>query len=410
MLDIDTIRAGFPALSRTVNGHPASYLDGPGGTQVHESVIAAMAGFMERGGSNHHGNFVTSAETDQMVEDARAAVADLFGCDPAEVAFGQNMTSLVFSLSRALARTWAEGDNIVLTRLDHDANVSSWMQAADDAAVEVRFVDFDPDDGCALDLDTLDQALDSRTKLVAFTHASNAVGSIPPVADIVSRAHAVGALTFIDAVHYTPHGLVDVRASDTDFLAASAYKWFGPHTGCLYGKKALLEEIQPYKLRPAPENAPDRWETGTQSFESIAGVAAAIDYIASLGEGGTRRERIVDAYERIHVYEQAISDRFLARIAEMPGVELFGEQTSEGRTPTFAIEVEGTTPEEVATRLGEQGIFVWNGDYYAVEVMARLDRSEHGLVRIGFIHYNTIAEVDRVLDAVEGLIPTWNSD
>ena len=410
MFDVTSIRAGFPSLSRTVGDASAAYLDGPGGTQVHSSVIRAMAGFMEAGGSNHGGSFVTSRETDAVVEQARSAVADLFGCDGDEIVFGQNMTSLVYSLSRALARTWDTGDNIVLTRLDHDANVTTWRQAADDAGVDVRFVDFDPSNGCRLDLDTLRDALDGRTRLVAFTHASNAVGTVTPVAEIVDIAHAAGALTFVDAVHYAPHGTVDVRATDTDFLAASAYKWFGPHTGCLYGKRALLDSIQPYKLRPSPDTAPDRWETGTQAFESLAGVQAAVDYIASLGEGQTRRERIVDAYATIATHENLLSDRFLTRVSEMPQVELYGEPASNGRTPTFAIEVEGVSPAEVARQLGDQGIFVWNGDYYAVEVMARLGKREHGLVRIGFVHYNTIEEVDRVLDAVEGLIPTWNSD
>jgi len=403
MMDITTIRNGFPSLGRTVNGKPAAYLDGPGGTQVHGSAIDAMASFMQRGGSNHGGPFITSAETDGTVSEARAAVADLFNVDAGEIVFGQNMTSLTYALSRALSRTWTSGDNIVLTRLDHDANVSTWAQAAHDAKVEVRFVDFDPEAGCALDLSSLDEALDARTRLVAFSHASNAVGTITPVTEIVARAHAVGALTFVDAVHYTPHGLVDVRATDTDFLVASAYKWFGPHTGCLYGKRSLLEDVKPYKLRPAPSDAPDRWETGTQSFESLAGVTAAVDYIATLGTGDTRRQRIVSAYSAIAEYEASLSDRFLARLAEMPSVSLHGEPTSSGRTPTFAVDVAGVAPQAVAEALGAQGIFVWAGDYYAVEVMRRLERPDDGLVRIGFVHYNTEEEVDRVLDAIGDL-------
>lgn len=403
MMDITTIRSGFPALDRTVDGHAAAYLDGPGGTQVHGSVIHAMAGFMQRGGSNHGGSFVTSEETDATVNEARAAVGDLFNASQDEIVFGQNMTSLTYSLSRALTRTWTSGNNIVLTRLDHDANVSTWVQAAHDVGVEVRFVDFDPALGCELDLGSLDEVLDARTRLVAFSHASNAVGTITPVAEIVERAHSVGALTFVDAVHYTPHGLVDVRATDTDFLVASAYKWFGPHTGCLYGKRELLAAIRPHKLRPASDEVPDRWETGTQSFESLAGVAAAVDYIASLGTGASRRDRIASAYEAIARHEAEISDRFLSRLAEMPNVSLFGKPTSSGRTPTFAVEVSGFAPQEVAEALGTQGIFVWAGDYYAVEVMQRLNRAEDGLVRIGFVHYNTEEEVDRVLDAIDGL-------
>jgi cysteine desulfurase family protein (TIGR01976 family) len=360
-----------------------------------------MADFMERGGSNLGGPFVTSRETDAAVNDARAAVADLFGAHADEIVFGQNMTSLTYTMSRALGREWNEGDNIVLTRLDHDANVSPWMQAAGDAAVEVRFVDFDAGDGCSLDLGCLDEALDERTRLVAFTHASNAVGTITPVAQIVDRAHRFGALTYIDAVHFAPHGLIDIAQSGTDFLAASAYKWFGPHTGCLYGKSDLLERVQPYKLRPSPDHAPDRWETGTQSFESLKGVNAAVDYIASLGEGATRRERIASAYGAITAHETTLSGRFLSGIRMIPGVQLFGHTETSDRTPTFAIDVEGVGPAEVSQRLGAAGCFVWSGDYYAWEVMRRLDRPSAGLVRIGFVHYNTVSEVDRVLDEIE---------
>lgn len=395
--DINTLRAGFPALARTQNGRQVAYLDGPGGTQVHESVIQAMSGFMTRGGSNLGGSFVTSHETDTVVAAARSAIADLFGAQPNEIVFGQNMTSLTYAMSRALARTWSSGDNIVLTRLDHDANVSPWMQAAADVGVEVRFVDFDPEDGCDLDLSTLTAALDTRTRLVAFTHASNAVGTITPVAEIVQMAHSVGALTYVDAVHYTPHGLIDVAASGTDFLVASAYKWFGPHNGCLFGRHELLSELDPYKLRPAPADAPDKWETGTQSFESLAGVTAAVDYIASMGEGIGRRERIVSAYENLGEHETALTNRFLAGVEALPNVTLFGHSSAEGRTATFAIDVDGISPAMVAKTLGDEGCFVWSGDYYAYEVIHRLGRAPEGLVRIGFVHYNTEEEVDRVL-------------
>jgi cysteine desulfurase family protein (TIGR01976 family) len=402
-LDIHTVRQGFPALERTVDGRTVAYLDGPGGTQVHRSVIDSMSGFMERGGSNLHGAFATSQETDDVVDNARDAVADLFGSGADEIVFGQNMTSLTYAISRALSHTWNPGDNIVVTRLDHDANVSPWMQAARDANVEVRFIDFDADEGCELDLDTLATALDTRTRLVAFTHASNAVGTVTPVADIVRAAHEVGALTYVDAVHQTPHGLVDVRRTNTDFLVASAYKWFGPHTGCLFGKAHLLETVEPYKLRPAPDSSPDRWETGTQSFESLAGVTAAVDYIASLGTGATRRERIVSGYGAISDHERKLSDRFLSSLREMDGITLYGRPTSDGRTPTFAIDVDGVSPAEAAERLGNAGCFVWSGDYYAYEVMHRLGKAPEGLVRIGFTHYNTPEEVDRVLEELSTL-------
>jgi cysteine desulfurase family protein (TIGR01976 family) len=399
-LDIDRIRDGFPSLERKVGGEPAAYLDGPGGTQVHGTVIEAMSDFMRTGGSNLGGSFDSSIETVAVVDGARSAVADLLGSQPSEIVFGQNMTSLTYAMSRALARTWSPANNVVVTRLDHDANVTPWVQAAKTAGCEIRFVDFDPDNGCRLDLASLSAALDDRTALVAFTHASNAVGTLPPVSEIVDAAHAVGALTYVDAVHYTPHAAVDVAATGTDFLACSAYKWFGPHIGCLYGKAELLTSIEPFKLRPSPDAAPDRWETGTQSFESLAGVTAAVDYIASLGSGSTRRERIVDAYGHIGAAESSISERFLAGVADMPHITLFGEPGSEGRTPTFAIDVHGISAAEVAKRLGDQGIFVWSGNYYAVEVMDRLGKPE-GLVRIGFVHYNTLDEVDRVLAALK---------
>ena len=403
-MDVTAIRSQFPALARTVSDSPAIYLDGPGGTQVPRSVIAAMAGFLERGGSNLHGPFAASRDADRAVDEARRAVADLYGSSPDEIVFGQNMTSLTYQVSRALARTWSAGDNIVLTRLDHDANVTPWAQAARDAGVEVRFVDFSPEQGCRLDMDSLDVVLDERTRLVAATHASNAVGTITPITEIVERSHAVGALTYVDAVHYAPHGPIDVAVLGTDFLVSSSYKWFGPHTGCLYGRLDVLDGVQPYKLRPSPDVAPDRWETGTQSFESLAGVAAAIDYLASLGtgvgSGASRRERLLDAYREIGLHERNLARRFLDGLAELPAVHLVGRPEADGRTPTFAIDVDGISPLAVATELGRRGIFVWSGDYYAVEVMARLGRSEHGLVRIGFVHYTTTDEVDAAIGAL----------
>ena len=402
-MDVEAVRSRFPALAREVDGEPVAYLDGPGGTQVPQRVIDAMAGLLRRGASNLHGGFAASDESDETLLAARGAVADLYGAAPDEIVFGQNMTSLTYALSRAVACTWTAGDNIVVTRLDHDANVTPWVQAAADAGVEVRFVDFLPEEGCELDLTSLDAALDSLTRLVAFTHASNAVGTITPVRSIVERAHAAGALTFVDAVHYAPHGRIDVRASGTDFLVSSAYKWFGPHTGCLYGRHELLGELTPYKLRPSPDTAPDRWETGTQSFESLAGVVAAIDHIADLGSGGSRRARLDAAYGAIADHEQALSARFLAGIGELSHVQLHGRRDATGRTPTFAVEIEGMPSDEVAAELGRRGIFVWSGDYYAVEVMRRLDRAEDGLVRIGFVHYTTPAEVERVLHALADL-------
>ena len=399
--DVSAVRSQFPALRRLVGGRPAAYLDGPGGTQAPESVIEAMAGFMRAGGSNHGGPFASSRETDAVTESARSAIADFFGASANEIAFGQNMTSITLSVSRALGATWKPGDNVVVTRLDHDGNVWPWVIAARDAGAEVRWLDFDPDDGCRLETETIDHLIDDRTRLVAITHASNAVGTITDPRPVIDAAHAVGALTYIDAVHYSPHGLVDVVALGSDFLAASAYKFFGPHTGCLYGRSEVLDAVDAYKLRAAPDTPPDKWETGTQSFESLAGVAAAVDYIASLGTGGTRRDQLRAAMEQIGVYERSLSERFLNGIATISGITMYGRSVPDGRTPTFAISVDGTHPDDVAGILGDQGIFVWSGDYYAVEVMRRLGvADEGGLVRIGFAHYNTAEEVDRVLTAL----------
>ena len=347
---------------------------------------------------------MTSRETDAVAASARQAVADLFGASPDEIAFGQNMTSLTLSVSRALGATWMIGDNIVVTRLDHDANVWPWVIAARDAGVEVRWIDFDPEDGCRLQVEQVAELVDRRTRLVAATAASNAVGTITNIEWLISAAHRVGALTYVDAVHYSPHGLLDVAALGTDFLAASSYKFFGPHTGCLYGRTEVLTDVAAYKIRPAPDDPPGKWETGTQSFESLAGITAAVDYIASLGEGDSRRERTASAMETIGSYERAITERFLEGIAGLPRVRLYGRNTPDGRTPTFAVSVSGVHPDDVAAALGVEGIFVWSGDYYAVEVMRRLGVAHQGgLVRIGFVHYNTIEEVDRVVAALGDL-------
>ncbi|MEA3502126.1 MAG: cysteine desulfurase-like protein, partial [Actinomycetota bacterium] len=348
----------------------------------------------------------TSRETDAVAASARAAVADLFGASSNEIAFGQNMTSLTLSVSRALGATWEPGDNVVVTRLDHDANVWPWVITARDAGAEVRWLDFDPDDGCRLETELLGDVIDNRTRLVAMTHASNAVGTVADPRPVIDAAHAVGALTYVDAVHYSPHGLVDVAALGTDFLLASAYKFFGPHTGCLYGSSEVLNTVDAYKIRPAPDDPPDKWETGTQSFESLAGVAAAVDYLASLGTGNSRRDRIRTAMEAIGEYERSLSERFLSGISNAGSITLYGRNAPDGRTPTFAVSVDGLHPDAVAEALGDRGIFVWSGDYYAVEVMRRLGVADRGgLVRIGFVHYNTIEEVDRVVGALEQLAP-----
>ena len=407
LLDPVPLRDQFPALQLEVDGQTAVYLDGPGGTQVPQSVIDAMSGYLAHGGSNTGGPFATSRFSDEVIDQARVAIADMLNARPQEIVFGQNMTSLTFSVSRALSKMWQAGDEIIVTRMDHDANISPWLRAAEERGVKVRWLDFDPAD-CTLKLETLPGLLTEKTRLLAITYASNAVGSISDIKTAVALAHAANALVYVDAVHYAPHGLIDVQALGCDFLACSTYKFFGPHTGVFYGKYDLLESLDAFKVRPAPKKSPGKWETGTQSFESLAGVTAAVDYIASIGgAAGSRRDRIAAAWQQIKPYEMTLSDRFLRGATAVPGLKVYGitdiERLAE-RTPTFAVSLEGYTPEEMAAYLGEQGIFVWNGHYYAIAVMERLGLLDKGgLVRIGFAHYNTMAEVDRLLAELQTL-------
>lgn len=416
------LRKQFPALTREVKGQPAVYLDGPGGTQAPESVIQAMADYLRRGGSNLGGPFASSEYSEYIEHGARLAMQDFYNASrPEEIVFGQNMTSLTFALSRALARTWRAGDEIIVTRLDHDGNISPWLLAAEQQGVMVRWLDLRPED-CTLRLDKLDKLLNERTRLLAITHASNAVGTIPDVRRAVQLAHDNSALVYVDAVHYAPHGLIDVQALDCDFLVSSSYKYFGPHAGILYGKYEHLDRLKAFKVRPAPDDPPGKWETGTQSFESLAGVRAAVDYLAAIGgtgeavddEGaeapttnGERRDRIEGAYARIKRYEMGLSRRFLEGAMTVPGLRVYGitdMERLEERAPTFGVSLEGYPPAEVAERLGQQGIFVWDGHYYALAVMERLGLLESGgLVRIGFVHYNTEDEVDQVLEALRAL-------
>lgn len=407
-LDPFALRAKFPALQQAVNGRPAVFLDGPGGTQVPQSVIDAMSLYLTRGSSNLGGPFRTSRQTDETAEDARRAMMDFLNARrPEEIVFGQNMTSLTFSMSRALARTWNAGDEIILTRLDHDANIAPWLLAAEDRGVTVRWLDFHPEDGM-MALEKLPDLLSNKTRLVAVNYASNALGSITDVKRVAELAHAAGALVYVDAVHFAPHRLIDVQDLDCDFLACSAYKFFGPHTGVLYGKYELLQELTAYKVRPAPATPPGKWETGTQSFESLAGVTAAVDYLVNLGGyAGSRRQRLVQAMDLIRDYETGLSDHFLRWATAVPGLRIYGVtdiERLEQRAPTFAVSLDGHAPEDVASHLGERGFFVWHGHYYAVAVMERLGLLEQGgLVRIGFVHYNTTGEIDRLLTALTRL-------
>ena len=405
--DIRWVRAQFPALRQEVNGRPAVFFDAPGGTQVPERVIDAMRDYLASSNANTHGAFVTSRRSDEIIANAHGAVADLLGCDTDEVVFGPNMTTLAFALSRAIGRELKPGDELIVTRLDHDANVAPWVALEERGAV-VRFVDIHPQD-CMLDMDDLKRQIDKRTRVVAAGYAANAVGTINDVAEVVRLSHRVGALAFIDAVHYAPHGPIDVRALDCDFLACSSYKFFGPHCGVLYGKREHLTRLQPYKVRPASEALPDRWETGTQNHEGQAGVAAAIDYVAELGrrvspEASTRRAQLLAAYSAIRDYERGLAERLISGLLIIPGLTFYGIRDPERfdhRTPTVAIRMEGHTPRQLAEYLGECGIFTWDGNYYALNLTERLGvESTGGMLRIGLVHYNTAEEVDRLLAAL----------
>lgn len=402
-LNTSAIRAQFPALRREENGTPVAWFDGPGGSQVPHGVIDAIGDFLRHGGSNHGGAFSASRDSEAAHEEARSAVGDLFGArDDDYIAFGMNMTSLNFALSRALSVDWRPGDEVVVTQLDHDANVSPWLRAAADRDVTVKWVPFDTST-YRLDLAQLEAAVGPRTRVVAITHASNAIGTIVDIAEATRIAHAAGALIAVDAVHYAPHGLIDMTATDCDFLIASAYKFFGPHIGAMAGRATLLEKLDAYKVRPSPATGPGKWETGTQSFEALVGVTAAVEHIAGLAaEGNDRRGRIVSAFAAIQNHATDLGQRFLAGLPE--SVTVFGiTDDLTARTPTFAIELAGMPARRLASELGERGIFVTDGDYYAVEVMKALDREEEGLVRIGFLHYTTADEVDRLLEALHHL-------
>ena len=410
-LDINWARAQFPSLKQMVNGHPAAFLDAPAGTQVPQCVIDAVRDYFENSNANTCGAFPTSRRTDAMIAAARAAMADLFNCDADEVFFGPNMTTLTFALARGIGRDLQPGDEIVVTTLDHDANVAPW-RALEERGVVVRQVDIHEED-CTLDMEDLRRKITPRTKLVAVGFASNAVGTINPVAEIVKLAHDAGALAFIDAVHYAPHGTIDVRALDCDFLACSPYKFFGPHMGCIYGKRELLLRFRPYKVRPAPETLPDRWETGTQIHEGLAGVTAAIEYLAALGRKcdpsatSTRRAALANAYHVMRGHEMHLAARMIRGLLEIPGLRFYGISASARfaeRAPTVGVRLANCTPLDAAKFLGDRGIFTWDGNYYALNLTERLGvEKDGGLLRIGLVHYNTAEEVDRLLAALHEL-------
>jgi cysteine desulfurase family protein (TIGR01976 family) len=408
--DIAWVRSQFPALSQTVNGQPAAFLDGPGGTQVPHRVIHAITDYLQHSNANTCGAYATSRRTDAVIAGARAAMADFLGCDGDEIVFGPNMTTLTFALSRSIGRDLGPGDEVVVTHLDHDANVSTW-RSLEERGVRVRFADIQEKD-CTLDMQHLARQITAKTKLVAVGYASNAVGTINDVKEVVRLAHQVGALAFVDAVHYGPHGLIDVRTIDCDFLACSTYKFFGPHMGVLYGKREHLKRLQPYKVRALVNEVPNRWEMGTLNHECIAGITACVEYLADLGrhvnsESTNRRSALISAFDTIQAYERTLAERMLRGLLAIPGLKVYGItdlQKLANRTPTFAVRVDGHTPLELATKLGDRGFFTWDGNYYALNLTERLDvEKTGGFLRIGLVHYNTAEEVNGVVAALQAI-------
>jgi cysteine desulfurase family protein (TIGR01976 family) len=410
-LDLTWVRAQFPSLAQGVHGHPAVFLDGPGGTQVPQRVIDAIADHLARNNANTGGAYQTSRNTDRTVAEARSAMADFLNCEADEIVFGPNMTTLTFAMSRALGRELGSGDEIVLTLLDHDANFSPW-KALEEKGVSIRTVKFNEAD-CTLDMQDLAAKIGDRTRLVAVGYASNAVGTINNVAEVMRLARQAGALSYIDAVHYAPHGPIDVRALDCDFLVCSTYKFFGPHMGVLYGKREHLHRLRPYKVRPCTDNIPGCWESGTLNHECIAGIKACVDYWEDLGRRAqpavaTRRAAILAAHEAIHQHERKMTEKMITGLLAIPGLKLYGisdPRRFENRCATFVVRIEGHTPLELATKLGERGFFTWDGNYYALNLTEQLDVERlGGFLRIGLAHYNTMEEVERLLGALQEIV------
>src|SRR3984957_14183453 len=410
-LDVTWVRSQFPSLSQTVHGHPVVYLDGPGGTQVPQKVIDAISDYLRSSNANTDGFFATSQRTDAMLAGARLAMADFLACQPEEVVFGANMTSLTFAISRSIGRELKPGDEIVVTRLDHGANYSPWL-ALEEQGVTVRVAEIHDED-CTLDMDDLARKITGRTKVVAVGYASNAVGTINNVREVVRMARAVGAMTYIDAVHYAPHGPIDVRALDCDFLVCSTYKFFGPHMGVLYGKREHLKRLEPYKVRANTNAIPNRWEWGTLNHECIAGITACVDYLADVGRqvnrsASTRRAALWAAYEAIQKHERQLMESLIRGLVAIHGLKLYGISDAkrfDQRCPTLAVRSNGRTPLELATRLGERGFFTWEGNYDALNLTERLDvEKAGGFLRIGLAHYNTAEEVERFVAALGEII------
>jgi len=409
IISIEEIRRFFPALARTHNGYPVAYFDGPGGTQVPRTVVEAMNDYLYRHNANTHWAYPTSEETDAIIDSARGVLADFLNASPTEIVFGANMTTLTFHLACALGRGYDRNDEILVTELDHHANIAPWQALEKERGVKVRMVKMIPETG-ELDWNDFSRQLSGRTKLVAIGAASNALGTVNDVRRAAKMAHSLGAQIFVDAVHYAPHQLTDVRNWDCDFLACSAYKFYGPHIGILYGRHDLLGSLDFPKLVPAPDSAPERAETGTQNHEGIAGAAAAVDFLASLAPGATRRERLRAAFEQLHERGDALVTRLWNGLREIERVRLYGPSPGTTRTPTIAFTVDGLPSIEVAKKLAEHGIFLSHGDFYAMTVIERLGQTSHGLVRAGCACYTTSQEVDRLLACMHGLPRSEGAD
>lgn len=402
-IDVAEIRPHFPALTRIQNGYPVAYFDGPGGTQVPRVVVEAMNDYLYNHNANTHWGYPTSDETDAMIENARTAFADFFNSSSDEVVFGQNMSTLTLHLARALGRQFREGDEIVVTELDHHANVDTWRSLEKERAIVIRVLPMDTESG-QLETNELPRLLNERTKLVAIGAASNAIGTINDIAAVCKLAREAGALSFVDAVHFAPHALIDVKAIGCDFLSCSAYKFYGPHIGILVGRKELLESIDFPKLRPAPDYAPERVETGTLSHESIVGAAAAVDFIASLGNGATRRERLANAFDEMHVRDTNLMKTLWNGLSQIDGVRVYGPGLAAPRTSLVSFTVADHPSEDVSKFLVGRGLFLSHGDFYAATVVERLSVEEQGLVRAGCSVYTTTEEVERLVDGIRAFV------
>jgi cysteine desulfurase family protein (TIGR01976 family) len=396
---MNSVRPHFPALQRTHNGHPVAYFDGPGGTQVPRMVVDAMTQYLLHHNANTHWVYPTSVETDAMLLNARQVLADFLNASPREIAFANNMTSGTFHLARALGRSWGPGDEVVVTELDHHANVAPWRAVERERGITIKRVKVDATRG-ELDWASLEAALSPRTKLLAIGAGSNALGTITDVTAATALAHRVGALVYVDAVHYAPHQLVDVKAIGCDFLGCSAYKFYGPHVGVIFGKEAHFGRLDVPKLEPAPEQVPDRMETGTQNHEGIVGAAAAVEFLASLGHGNTRRERLASAFHALHEDGMALFGRLWDGLGRIPGVTRYGPGPDRPRTPTVSFTVDGVRSADVARALAADGVFVSNGDFYATTLVRQLGHGDDGLVRVGAACYSTMDEIERLLAGV----------